>query len=131
MPPAANTLMTVPWRFVGGVTDLSLDMPGEVTWDYPEDVRREDNVCAGATTLIDPRAGETPKREATVAVVIYGNADRHTRVAALVTMWKNRGPYMLTTPIYSMSVICDPSVANLEERWRNGNRWFSFGLREV
>jgi hypothetical protein len=126
-----NTLMVTPWRFVGGVTDLSLDMPGEVVWEYPELTRREDNVCGGTSTLIDPSAGTTPKREARIEVPIWPTADRSTRVTALLTMVKNRGPYTLTTPIYSLSVLCDPTVAALTERWRFGVRWFSFGIREV
>jgi hypothetical protein len=109
-----------PWHFVnsGKDVDLWLNVPGDISWDYPED----------SNTLTDP-CSQTPTVLTSEATRIYRTIT--LTILVLRQFWYKRGPYTVTTPRYTTVLTCDPSVSRLRERWVSKGTEFSMGFRET
>jgi hypothetical protein len=128
-----TTHMATPWRLrsvSGTAINFPFDVPGEITWQYPEEARVAYDPCGGSPTVLSTPAA-VPLRRIRVPVRLNKGSDRNTRITALKALWVGRGPYLLDTPSGTLTVVIDPSQGALEEQWRNGARIFLIGFAEV
>lgn len=112
------------------------DVPGEVTWQRPEQGRTAQSPCGGPPTSLTLEAALQP-RKFRLGVVVHPGANKAARVTALEALWVARGPYTLTTPLggnmASLTVMCDPSQGGLEYKTGPypGARTILIGFQEV
>ena len=127
-------LAAEPWTLSdGGSLNITFDVPGGILWQRPEEARWARDLATGAEALITRGASPTPRpaKRIRLPIRLPNSSNRDTRIGVLEDAWYGRGPYTLTTPSYSLTVLTDPTLGGLDEGWESGARVLYFGVREV
>jgi len=125
---------TVVWRITGSVSNSEVNttftVPSTYTWQRATQAIKLDDPCSGSTTLIVRTDGTLGKRSGRPTLWLKGSQATNA-LTDLETVWSKIGPWTLTTPTESLTVLADPTQGALTKSNAGTHIEVTMGFQET